>query len=226
VTSQTVTPTALSGKASITREVWDMGGNPAVSTLIFNQMLRGWREGLESAAATFLNTLTAATDIALGVAVVDAALASAWDQALAGLQFVRGYDFEFFAVEQVLYKAFVDANDTTGRVLYPIINPTNSNGRADARFRQLDLSGVIGSPAWALPSTPGSVNNSWLFDPSVVWGWASTPQRLEFPGSGGAAAGVEYKPVAHVDLAIWGYKAFANTDIAGVRQVTYDSVAP
>ncbi len=225
-TSQTITPTALSGKASITREVWDMGGNPAVSTLIFNQMLRGWREGLESAAATFLNTLTAATDITLGIAPTDAALDDAWNQALAGLQFVRGYDFSMFAVEQVLYKAFVSVTDSTGRPLYPIISPQNSNGQALSRFRQIDLSGVIGAPAWALPSTPGSLNNSWLFDPSVVWGWASAPQRLEFPGSGGAAAGVEYKPVAHVDLAIWGYKAFANTDIAGVRQVTYDSVAP
>ncbi|MGH3863739.1 hypothetical protein, partial [Actinokineospora sp.] len=118
-TSQTITPTAISGKASITREVWDMGGNPAVSTLIFDQMKRGWREGLESAAAAFLATLTAAVDITLGVAPTDAALADAWDQALAGLQFVRGYDFEMFAVEQVLYKAFVGATDTTNRPLFP-----------------------------------------------------------------------------------------------------------
>lgn len=222
-TSQTITPTAISGKASITREVWDMGGNPAVSTLIFNQMLRGWREGLESASATFLGTLTAATDIALGVAVVDDALASAWDAALADLQFERGYDFEIFAIERVLYKAFVDAVDGNGRKLYPVIAPQNANGTAQTRFRALDLAGVTGTPSWALPSTAGSLNSSWLFDPATVWGWASAPQRLEFPGSGGTAAGADYKPVAHVDLAIWGYKAFANTDIGGVRQVTYDS---
>jgi len=225
-TSQTVTPTAISGKASITREVWDMGGNPAVSTLIFDQMLRGWREGLESASATFLATLTAATDITLGVAVVDEALIAAWDAAVAGLQFVRGYDFSVFAIEQVLYLAFVAASDNNGRKLVPQINPTDASGSAARRFTQLDLAGVIGTPSWALASTPAALNSSWLFDPSVVWGFASTPQRLEFPGSGGAAAGVEYKPVAHVDLAIWGYKAFANTDIGGVRQVTYDSTAP
>jgi HK97 family phage prohead protease len=223
-TSQTITPTAISGKASITREVWDMGGNPAVSTLIFNQMVRGWNEGLESAAATFLATLTAATDITLGVATVDDVLVDAWDAAVAGLQFVRGYDFEVFAVEQVLYLAFVAASDGDGRKLVPQINPQNANSTAARRFSQLDLAGVMGTPSWALASTPGALNSSWLFDPSVVWGFASAPQRLEFPGSGGAAAGVEYKPVAHVDLAIWGYKAFANTDIGGVRQVTYDSV--
>ena len=221
-TNQTVTPTAISGKASITREVYDMGGNPAVSTLIFNQMVKGYREGLESATATFLNTLTAATDITIATAAVDDALADAWDQALAGLAFERGYDFSVFAIEQVLYKAFVGAEDSTGRRLYPILNPQNATGTSASRFRQLDLSGVVGTPSWALASTAGAANNSWLFDPSTVSGWATTPERLEFAGT--TAAG-EYGPVAMIDIACFGYKAFANSDIGGVRQVIYDSVA-
>ena len=221
-TSQTVTPTAISGKASITREVWDMGGNPAVSTLIFNQMVRGWREGLESATATFLNTLTAATDITITTASADDVLAGVWDAALADLQFVRGYDFSAFVIEKVLYKQFVAAVDGNGRKLYPILAPQNANGTAASRFRTLDLSGVTGIPSWALASTPGSPNNSWLFDPMTVHGWATAPLRLEFPGTDASAA---YAPVAMVDLAIFGYKAFANSDIGGVRQVIYDSVA-
>jgi hypothetical protein len=220
-TSQTITPTAVSGKARITREVWDMGGNPAVSTLIFNQMVRGYREGLESAAATFLNTLTAATDINLGVAATDAAFTLAWENAVAALQFVRGYDFSTFVVEQVTYLKAAGARDTTGRPYYPQITPTNANGQAEPRFSQLNMAGVLANPSWALPSTPGSPNNSWLYDPEVVWGWSTPPERLEFPGSGAANT---YTPVAGVDLAIWGYKAFANTDIGGVRQVIYDSV--
>ncbi|MFE9748454.1 phage portal protein [Saccharothrix saharensis] len=221
-TNQTVTPSALSGKASITREVWDMGGNPAVSTLIFNQMVRGWREGLESATATFLNTLTAATDITLAAGSADEVLAAAWDAALADLQFVRGYDFEAFALEKELYKKFVAAADADGRKLYSQINPTNANGTAARRFVTLDLGGVTGVPSWALPSTAGSPNNSWLFDPATVHGWASTPQRLQFPGTDSSGG---YAPVAMVDIAIWGYKAFANTDIGGVRQVIYDTTA-
>ncbi len=225
-TGQTVNPTALSGKASITREVWDMGGNPAVSTLIFNQMKRGYREGLESATATFLNTLTAAADINLntgasaGAAPTAAQLSTNWESALADLQFIRGYDFDAFAIEANLYKAFVAARDGQGRPLYPIIGATNANGTAASRFRTLDLGGVVGVPSWALTATAGSVNNSWLFDSSTVHGWATAPQRLEFPGTSSAGA---YAPVAMVDLAIWGYKAFANSDIAGVRQVTYDT---
>lgn len=221
-TNQTVTPTGLSGKASITREVWDMGGNPAVSGLIWRQMLRGWKEGLESATATFLNTLTAAADITLPAGSADDVLSAAWDAALADLQFIRGYDFEFFGLEKELYKKFVAARDADGRVLYPIINPQNANGTATARFRTLDLSGVTGVPSWALPSTAGSPNNSWLFDPATVHGWASAPTRLEFPGT---ASDGSYAPVAMVDLGIWGYKAFANSDLGGVRQVIYDTTA-
>jgi HK97 family phage prohead protease len=219
-TSQTVTPGPVSGKASITREVWDMGGNPAVSTLIFNQMVRGYREALETSTATFLNTLTAAADITLAAGSVDAVLAAAWDAALADLQFVRNYDFAALALEKNLYKAFVAARDDMGRVLYPIVAPSNANGTAETRFRTLDLGGVTGVPSWALPAVVGSPNNSWLFDPMFVHGWATSPQRLEFPGSTQAGA---YAPVAFVDVAIWGYKAHANSDIGAVRQVIYDT---
>ncbi len=222
-TSQTVTPTPISGKAYITRVVWDMGGNPAVSTLIWNQMIRGWKEGLESATATFLNTLTAATDITLAAGSADEVLAAAWEAAVADLQFVRGYDFEAFALEKELYKKFAAARDADERPMYPILNPQNANGTASTRFRTLDLAGVTGVPSWALASTAGSPNNSWLFDPSVVWGFATAPQRLEFPG--GSDDNTSYAPIDKVGLGIWGYKAFANSDIGGVRQVIYDTVA-
>jgi hypothetical protein len=224
-TSQTVTPTALSGKASITREVWDMGGNPSVSALIFNQMVRGYREGLETAAATFLNTLTAATDITLTAGGTDAAVTAALEAALARLTTTRGYDFRAFALEIELYVKLAGARDTAGRPFYPILSPMNANGTAQTRFRTLDIAGTIGIPSWALASTAGSPNNSWLFDPTVMHGWWTAPQRLEFPGSDPTDTPPSYAPVAYIDLAIWGYKAFANSDIAGVRQVIYDTVA-
>lgn len=226
-TNQTVQPAALSGKASLTREVWDMGGNPAVSTLVWNQMKRSWFEGLEVALGNFLNTLTAAADITLntgagaGVAPTSAQLQNNFETALAGLQFVRGYDWSLLALEPFAYSAFVQAADTTGRKLYPIIAPMNANGTAAERFRYLNLAGVTGLPAWGLgPGVAGSSNNSWFLDPTCVWAWATPPERLEFPGTNAAGG---YAPVAMVDIAIWGYDAFACSDIGGVRQVTYDT---
>jgi HK97 family phage prohead protease len=227
-TSQTVTPTALSGKASISREVFDMGGNPAVSQLIRNQMRRDWFEGLELGAGTFLNTLTAATDISLntgatsGAAPTSAQLLANWDGAVADLMFTRaGQTLTALALEPYLYKAFVNALDGNGRPLFPILNPQNSNGSVAPRFRTLDLAGITGVPAWGLGAgTGGSANNSWLFDPDTVWGFATAPQYFDFPGT---ASGGGYAPVAMVDIAVWGYKAFANSDINGVRQITYDT---
>jgi hypothetical protein len=221
-TSQTVTPTATSGKASVTREVWEMGGNPQTSGLILRQMRRSWWEGIEAAVSTFLATLTAATDITLTTAAADDDLAGEWDAALAALQFTRGYDFSAFAVEQYLYLQLVAAVDGNGRKLFPILNPQNANGTSSSRFRSLDLSGVTGVPAWALAATDGASNISYLFDPEYVYGWATTPQELSFAGT---AADGSYAPIAMVDVGIWGFTAFANTDIAAVREVKYDNAA-
>lgn len=226
-TNQTVTPSPSSGEVNMTRETIDMGGNPAAQTLIFNKMLQAWFEALETAAATFLNTLTAATDLPLntgataGSPPTSAQLFANWTSALSGLPFARGYDFTAMVIEQNLYQAFVADLDTTGRPLFPMVGPTNTNGSARPRFTSLDLGGVIGIPSWALTHTAGSLNNSWLFDPATVYAWATQPERLDFPGR--KPSDGSYAPVAWVGMGIWGYSAFANTDINGVRQVTYDT---
>jgi hypothetical protein len=113
-----------------------------------------------------------------------------------------------------LYKALAAAVDSTGRKLLPQYGPTNANGQSRPRFKSLDVAGYEFAPAWSLGATSSSSSNSWLIDPSSVHVWNSPPQRLEF----------QYR-VAYVDLAIWGYKAAAVTDVAGVRQITYDPVA-
>jgi HK97 family phage prohead protease len=221
-TSQTITPTPLSGKVSITREVWDMGGNPATSNLIWNRMRREWREGQEAAAAAFLETLTAATDIALGVAPTDAALAAALKAMVVSLNFLPGYAWNAFAMEEQLYTDASNAVADDGRPFFPVIGPTNADGQASSLWQSLNIGGLVGTPAPDLTATAGALNSSWLFDRDVVHGYATAPQRLEFAGT---AADASYAPVAMIDLAIWGYKAFANIDIAGVRQVTYDNAA-
>ncbi len=224
VTTQTITPTAKSGAIDMTREAWDQGGNPQASALIWRQFLRSWNEALESGVATFLNTLTAATDITLTAGSTNKALAKAWRTAVARLQFARGgaEQFDTMAAEQELYVAMATAETDDGEPIYPMIGATNRDGTATRRFRSLDADGVTFSPAWALASTAGAPNNSWLFDSSTVHTWDTGPQRLEFPG---IAPGGAYSPVAYVRLACWGYQALANTDINGVRQVIYDTIA-
>jgi len=224
VTTQTITPTAKSGAIDMTREAWDQGGSPQASSLIWRQFTRAWYEGLESGVATFLNTLTAATDILLAAGTVDAALARAWRNAIARLQFARGGAdrFDMMATEQELYVAMATASTTTGEPIFPMIGATNRDGVARTRYSAVDAAGVTMVPSWALASTAAAPNNSWLFDSEVVHTWDTGPQRLEFAGIDAAG---NYAPVAYVRLAVWGYQALANTDITGVRQVIYDTVA-
>jgi hypothetical protein len=191
-------------------------------------MVRSYEEAREASAATFLNSLTAAVDVTIPAGAQDAALAAALKALLVSLNFLPGYDWDGFAMEQGLYTATANAVDGMDRPLFATINPSNADGAMSASFDRLNLGGVVGVPAPGLPTTVGAADNSWLFDRSVVHGYSTAPQRFEFAGTAAPTAedpAGSYAPVAMVDIAIWGYKAFANIDIAGVRQVIYDDVA-
>jgi phage head maturation protease len=215
-TSQTVTPSAVSGKAEITREVWDQGGNPQVSGLIWNKMRYDFYQNLESAAAAVLTAAAGSiTDLPLTAGAVDDDLVNELEAHLADLQFVAGGDLLTMALtQQDLFKKLAAAVDSTGRKLLPQYGPTNASGQARSRFKSLDVDGFEFMPARSLGASSAASSNSWLVDPMAVHIWNSAPQRLEFQSR-----------VAFVDVAIWGYKAGAVTDAAGVRQITYDPVA-
>lgn len=213
VTDQTVTPTASSGKVEITRMAWDQGGNPQLSGLIWRQMLRAWYESLEAAAVAVLDAASPTQiDMSSEPGLADDDLDQRLTAEFAALQFVRGgfsMDAGFAQID--FFKALVGATDDTGRRLYPHLGPANANGQVSARASSVNVLGVDFLPAWALAATGTVAASSYMFDREVVHGWASAPQRLEF----------QYR-VAYVDLAIWGYKAAAISDIAGVREIVYD----
>jgi HK97 family phage prohead protease len=214
-TGQTVTPTAVSGKAKITREVWDQGGNPQVSNLIWQQMVKGWFESLEAFAVATLDASTP-TAIPLTAGAADDVLIDQLSEAFVLLQFVRGgFSMDMMPTQVDLYKKLAAAEDSTGRPLLPALGPNNTIGTSRARWSGLDLNGTTSIPAWALAATGSVVASSYLYDRAVVHGWASAPNRLE----------IGTIEVAHVYIALWGYKAGAISDIAGVREITYDPVA-
>lgn len=216
-TSQTVTPTAVSGKAKITRETWEQGGNPQVSNLIWQQILRSWFEALEAAAVALLDaaTPTALATFTAGGGTDRRTLVAELTAGLAGLQFVRGgYRFTDGFAQVDLYKHLVEAKDADGRPLLPMIGPNNSNGQVESRFGAVQVGGTLFYPAWALAASGSVAASSYLFDRGDVHGWASVPQRLTF----------DLTEVAHVYLGVWGYKATAISDITGVRELTYDPV--
>lgn len=212
-TSQTVTPSALSGKAKISREVWDQGGNPQISGLIWRQMLKGWYEALEAAAVAVLDAASPTQiDFSGTPGLSDDDLDQAITAAFASLQFVRGgFSMDNMFTQIDLYKALVAAVDSNGRRLYPALGPANATGTVRSRFAALDLNGIAALPAWALAATGSVAASSYLFDSETVHGWASAPQRLDF--------NIE---VANVYIGLWGYKATAISDVTGVREIVYD----
>ncbi len=213
-TSQTVTPTPVSGKMKITRETIDQGGNPQVTNLMWRQMTKAWFEALEAFAVTTLDAASPTQiDFSGSPGLSDGDLDEALTEALVLLQFVRGgftMDAAFTQVD--LFKALVGARDDAGRPLYPAIGAQNANGTVRGRWAGVDVNGVGFLPAWALAATGTVAASSYLFDREVVHGWASAPQRLDFTQ-------IE---VAHVYIGLWGYKAAAISDIAGVREIVYD----
>jgi HK97 family phage prohead protease len=211
-TSQTITPTATSGRVEVPREVVDAGGNPQVSGLIWRQVVRAYYEALEAKAVALLDGLTPTSLATLGVGDADAVLASKLESGLASLHFLRGGDrFDKLVIQEDLYKALIAAKDSAGRKLYPVINPTNANGQVAANFGQIMIGGKVGVPAWALGASGVVAESSYLFASEDVHGWATPPQRFDF----------EYR-VEFVDIAVWGYKALANTRLAGVYEISYD----
>lgn len=228
-TLQTITPTQVWGKVEVTRQAWRAGGNPQLSGILWDQMLREYYEDREAAVATFLGTLTAATDITItagaGTNASDLISANDFEAAIAALQFVRGGNrFKAFAAHIDLYKTLARVTDTAGRKLYPMINPQNANGSAANLFGTLNVAGTLVVPSWALGATGTAPANSWLFDPAKVRGWASAPERL-FWDFGATVQTANIPQLSFVTLGIYGDVAFGNTDIAGVRQVIYDPVA-
>lgn len=228
VTSQTITPTQVWGKVEVTRQAARRGGRPELSGIIWDQMLREYYEDREAAVATFLNTLTAATDIlittGLGTNAGDQVSANDLEMALAALQFVRGGNrFRAFAAHIDLYKMLARVKDTAGRPLYPMLNPTNANGTAQTLFGTLNVGGTLVVPSWALGATGTVAANSWLFDPVKVRGWASAPERLDW-NFGATVQTANIPQLSFVTIGIYGDIALANLDIAGVRQVIYDPI--
>jgi len=213
VTTETVTPAAVSGKVEINREVWDQGG-PVATQLIWSKMQQSWFEALEAIVVTELDAESPGTTTTLTTAAVDAALSGEIAAAFAGFQYTRGgFAYDVLAVQIDLYKKLVAAKDTAGRPLFPIINPVNAPGSAARRYGTLDVHGVTAFPAWGLAATGVIAANSYLFDSSAVYAVASAPQRLEFQSL-----------VKQVELAIWGYRVCEVIDNPGVVRVVYDPV--
>jgi HK97 family phage prohead protease len=182
VSGATVTPTAVSGKVHITREVADQGGNPQVSALVWSEFDRSFKIALETKTAALLNAAAAAVTALATIPAGSAGVVAGRliEAGLIDLQFLPdGFRFTKGFGHRDLYKALSQAiipkfsGDTVGEKAYPIINPQNRDGISGSKYSFIDLAGYRFEPAASLGPTSTSASNSWVADPNAVHVWNS-----------------------------------------------------
>lgn len=216
-TSQTVTPSAVSGEVDITREVIDAGGSPQVSGLIWAEIQKAYAKSMETKSAALL---TGATVTELGTAPtagdVDDTLVREVTANLGTLPFLSyGSDFSTNVYTHAdLYAALIAAKDTSGRPLLPLNGPVNSDGSSADRLQSVSLAGYRFLPASSLGAS-GSKMKSFIFDPSFGGVWASNAQRITLNPT--VAYGAK--------IGVFGYLATAILNSKRVRKITYNPTA-
>lgn len=213
VTGTTVTPTAVSGKVHITREVADQGGNPQVSGLVWSEFERSLKIALETKTYGLINAAMAsiATLATIATATTGPNAGLAVEGGLVDLQFaVDGYRFERAFGHQDLYKALGLAANGNGEKIYPILSPTNRDGQTADKFARISIAGYEMYPAASLGAT-GGTKNSLVADPAAVHVWNSGLQRLE----------KLQEKVEGWDIGCFGYFAGVLYDLTGLRKIVY-----
>lgn len=212
----TVTPTAVSGRVHITREVADQGGNPVVSGLIRSEFDRSFSIALETKTAALI---AAASVTELGGTIAAGATGlvagAAVEAGLLGLQFLAdGFRFTRAFGHVELYTALALAVTGNDEKVYPIINPANRDGVTGNKFSYIDIAGYQMTPAASLGAA-ASGQKSYVADPNAVHVWNSGLTRLD----------KLTETVAGWDMAVFAYFAGVVYDVTGLRKITYDSTS-
>lgn len=210
-TSQTITPSAVSGQYKITREVVDAGGSPQVSALIWRQVQRAYAEAMEVKAAALLNGASLAElKTAIDLSPASGTVGDQAESAFAEAVFIDGATgWGDVLAHRDLYLALANENAADGRKRFPSINPSNATGTVSSKFKSIDVNGYNLVPAATLGAT-GVNMKSFVGDFSYAPFWASAPLRIELAET--VAFGV--------NVGVFGYTAGAITDTNRLRKIT------
>lgn len=211
-TGQTVTPGAVSGEYSVTREVVDAGGNPQVSGLIWRQAQRLYVENMEAKAAALLNG-GAFAELGVAIAAADTDKPQKYLAKLTGAVFEDGSEFWGDVLShRDAYTELANAVDGQKRPLFPMINPSNANGTTGVRARALNVGGYTHVPAKSLGATNTNMK-SYVGDFAYAPFWASAPLQITLAPT--VAKGLV--------VGLFGYTAGAILDVNRIRKITVDT---
>ncbi len=202
----TVSPSAISGKYTITREIAD-SSNPAIDAIATQAMSESWSQQTEALVYAKLNgaqgvggAITAGFVPSGAQAATTAGqgdeLGLGVRQALALYPFRRFSAVDFGFLSQEATTQFAGAVDSTGRPLFPWVSPMNPLGGASQQGYFVD--GVTFQPAWSMTGNAAGDTDVIMGNKNDVWHWESPVLNFRFE---------EVSGPANVVLALFGYFA-------------------
>lgn len=207
--TKTVTPQAISGRLTLTREIVD-SSNPAIDQIALFEMRESYNRQTETKVYTLLNGASGAGGTITGDTVPSGAQASTIargtdNQALvkhirerlAKYPFLR-FGFPDGAVMgQTATVYLATAVDTTQRPLFPYVGPTNAVG-AGGGAQGWNVDGINFRPAWANTGTAAGDSQIMILDSGSLWVWESPLLTFRFE---------EKQGPANIELNVFGYFA-------------------
>jgi len=203
-TRELVTPAGVSGKVAITREA-TLSTTPDMEQLVFARMDTARRRAIETAFATALGAVT----LPAGQIKTVGGTNVGDDFTNIALDLLYSNDPERFdtaIVSRNIFADLVNAKDTAGRPLYPILGASNANGTTDPGLRFVNVAGINVYPV------AGLVDGGYLLDQQAVVSYLGSVMEFTF----------DYE-VAWVRLGHFQYQAAAIVDKSGVIRLTYSA---
>jgi hypothetical protein len=228
IATRTVTPTAISGRFILTREIVD-AANPAIDAIAMAAMRESYAQQTEaliyaelngangvggtitsgavpSGAAAVAVTGVGATGLA-GAALIDGLR----DQITAYLFRLGGAAPNRLALSLEGAQSLAKAKDSTGRPLLPRLGATNATGQVGALDQSFDVDGLAGTPAASMTGNAAGDADAILFNSQYAWAWESPLLQFQYNERSGPAL---------IELAVFGYFAvriLRPAGFAGVR---------
>jgi HK97 family phage prohead protease len=213
-TTKTVTPGAISGRLTLTREIVD-SSNPAIDAIAIAAMNESYARQTEAKVYTLLNgangaggTITsglvpsgaqAATFASTGGSpFAESALIKGMRQRLAAYPFNRFASPTLALMGQNATSILAGAMDSTGRPIFPSVGGMNTSGIGNAYTQGWFVDGLAHIPAWAVTGTAAGDTQIFTLNRTDLWVWESPLLTFRFE---------EKQGPANIELNVFGYFA-------------------
>jgi len=208
--TKTVTPQAVSGRLTLTREIVD-SSNPAIDTIALFEMRESYNRQTEGKVYTLLNGTSGAGGTITGDFVPSGAQASTIARGTDNQALVKHirerlakYPFNRFAspsgavmgATATVYLA--TAVDTTQRPLFPFVGPANVVGQGNTVQQGWNVDGLNFIPAWANTGVAAGDSQIMIVNSTDLWVWESPLLTFRFE---------EKQGPANIELNVFGYFA-------------------